>query len=116
MTTGIAEQSSMNWIKSGLFGFVRPRIIWLRTGTVLEYSMVKLMRRSRTGDNELQLDKICSISSDTARPAQDGARQYPLGLLDQKRQSLSVLYLPLNMTACTPALAISYGDDPAARN
>ena len=78
--------------------------------------MVKLIRRWRTFVNELQLDKICAISSFTARPAQDGARQYPLGLLDQKRQSLSVLYLPLNMTAWTPAFAISYGEDPAARN
>ena len=89
MTCGMDEQSSRNWMKSGWLGLVKLRRISARCGCFLQYSAVKVERTSLAGERDPQCSSMCSISSGTSCPEQEGHKQNPSGLLDQNLHNFS---------------------------
>ena len=109
--SGSVDGSRRNWQNAEE---VETRILimnWWRKGFVADF--VSHVERNLTLEfsREEQFISICSRSSTT--PVHVGARQNPLGLLDQWRHSFSVRNLPESILACTQALFTSYGELPA---
>ena len=114
MTCGNTEQSSKNWQNKGDEGVQYCEMIFLHLIDKLwrsEYFAVNMLSFVRVSLSAKQIERIWGISSIVEVQSLD-IWQYPV-LLDHLLHRYSVLYLPESILACTVAMAILAGEEPA---
>ena len=104
----LVEGSRTNWQKSSDLAETIRTISWWVNGCLGTLFNQVERRRHHEGLRCPHWYRMCSKSSCSFSHV--GARQKPSLLLDQNRQSFSVLNLPDNIFACTQALFTSYGE------